>query len=102
MCVCAQSCLSLRLYGARQAPLSTGFSRQEYWRELPCIPPGELPNSGMEPASLVPPALTGRFFTPAPPRKPLSLYMYVHVSIPICFRVLQRNSSVLFSLEMPN
>ena len=29
---------------AHQAPLSMGFSRQEYWRGLPCSPPGDLPN----------------------------------------------------------
>ena len=31
---------------ARQAPLSMGFSRQEYWSGLPCPPPGDLPNPG--------------------------------------------------------
>ena len=38
---------------ARQAPLSMGFSRQEYWNELPCPPPGDLPNPGIEPRSPV-------------------------------------------------
>ena len=33
---------------ARQAPLSTEFSRQEYWSGLPIPPPGDLPDSGME------------------------------------------------------
>ena len=37
---------------ACQAPLSTGFSRKEYWSRLPCPPPGDLPHSGTEPASL--------------------------------------------------
>ena len=55
---------------ARQAPLSMGFSRQEYWSGLPCPPPGDLPNPGMEPTSLVSPALAGGFFTTAPPQKP--------------------------------
>ena len=32
---------------ACQAPLSMGFSRQEYWRGLPCSPPGVLPNRGI-------------------------------------------------------
>ena len=36
---------------ACQAPLSMGFSRQEYWSELPCPSPGDLPNPGIEPAS---------------------------------------------------
>ena len=33
---------------ARQAPLSMGFSRQEYWSGLPCPPPGDLPNPGIK------------------------------------------------------
>ena len=38
---------------ARQSPLSMGFSSQEYCSGLPCPPPGDLPDPGMEPASLV-------------------------------------------------
>ena len=34
---------------ALQAPLSMGFSRQEYWSGLPCSPPGDLPNPGIKP-----------------------------------------------------
>ena len=41
----------------------TGFSRQESWSGLPCLPPGDLPDSGIEPTSLTSPALAGRFFT---------------------------------------
>ena len=37
---------------ARQAPLSMGFSRQEYWSGLPFPPPGDLPNPGIKPMSL--------------------------------------------------
>ena len=48
---------------ACQAPLSMGFSRQEYWNGLPCPPPGDLPDPGIEPASHVSLALAGRFFT---------------------------------------
>ena len=48
---------------ASQAPLSTGFSRQEYWSGLPYLPPGDLPDPGIEPTSLVSPALAGRYFT---------------------------------------
>ena len=48
---------------ARQAPLSTGFSRQEYWSGLPCPPPGDFPNPGIKPPFLMSPALAGRFFT---------------------------------------
>ena len=48
---------------ARQAPLSMGFSRQEYWSGLQYPPPGDLPNTGIEPESLMFPALAGGFFT---------------------------------------
>ena len=48
---------------AHQGLLSMGFSRQEYWSGLPHPPPGDLPNPGIEPASLASPALAGRFFT---------------------------------------
>ena len=48
---------------ARQAPLSVGFSRREYWSGLPFLPPGDLPHAGMETASLVSPALAGGFCT---------------------------------------
>ena len=47
-----------------QAPLSMGFSRQEYWRGLPFLPPGDFANLGIKPESLLSPALAGRFFTP--------------------------------------
>ena len=40
-----------------------GFSRQEYWSGLPCPPPWDLPNPGMERVSLTSPALAGGFFT---------------------------------------
>ena len=43
--------------------LSIGFSRQEYWNGLLCPSPGDLSNSGIEPTSLISPALAGRFFT---------------------------------------
>ena len=47
---------------AHQAAVSMGFSRQEYWSGLPCPPAGDLPNLGIEPMSLMSPALTGGFF----------------------------------------
>ena len=48
---------------AHKAPLSVGFSRQEYWNGLPCPPSGDLSDSGIKPASLLSPALAGGFFT---------------------------------------
>ena len=46
-----------------QAPLSVGFSRQQYWSGLPFPSPRDLPDPGMETKSLVSPWLAGRFFT---------------------------------------
>ena len=40
-----------------------GFSRQEYWRRLPCPPPGDLLDPVIEPMSLSSPALASGFFT---------------------------------------
>ena len=51
---------------ARQAPLPMKFSRQEYWSGLPCPLPGDLPNSGIKPTSLAPPALADEFFITVP------------------------------------
>ena len=48
---------------ARQAPLSMGFSRPQYWSGLPFPCPGDLPHPAIEPVSLRSAALTGRFFT---------------------------------------
>ena len=58
---CVQLCVTLWTV-ARQAPLSMGFSRQQYWNGLPCPSPGDLPDPGIEPASLTSPALAGKFF----------------------------------------
>ena len=46
-----------------QVPLPMKFSRQEYWTGVPSSTPGNLPNPGREPVSLVCPALAGGFFT---------------------------------------
>ena len=47
---------------AHLAPLFMGSSGQEYWSRLPFPPPGNLPNPGIKPVSLVSPAWPGRFF----------------------------------------
>ena len=51
---------------ARQASLSMGFARLEYWSRLLLPSPRDLPNPGIEPGS---PSLAGRFFTTEPPGK---------------------------------
>ena len=66
---CVLSCISrVQLFvtlwtASHQAPLSMGFSRQEYWSRLPCPSPGDLPDSGIQPVSLMSSALVGGFFT---------------------------------------
>ena len=62
-CTCAKSfqlCLTLcdptRIVSC-QAPLSVRFSRSEYWSGLPCPPPGNLPDPGIETASPMSPVL---------------------------------------------
>ena len=75
--VCVLSRSVVRLFAipwtvAHQAPLSIGFSRQEYWRGLPFPSPGDLPNPGIElrtPESPLSPALAGRVSTSEPPGK---------------------------------
>ena len=68
MPVCMLSCFShVQLFAtlwtvACQAPLSTGFSRQEYWSVLPCPPPRDFPVPGFEPTCLMSPALGSMFF----------------------------------------
>ena len=69
VCVCSQSCPPVcdpMDYIAYQAPLSMGFSRQEYWIGLSFPSLGDLPGPGIKSESLVSPALAGRFFTTVP------------------------------------
>ena len=53
--------------GAYHAPSSMGFSRQEYWSGLPCLPLEDLPDPGTEPGS---PTLQVDSLPSAPPGKP--------------------------------
>ena len=73
-----QSCptLCLPIDCNHQAPLSMGFSSQEYWSGLPCPSPGDLPNPGIKPMSLMSPALASSFLT-EPPGKPYICNIYV-------------------------
>ena len=87
MCVCVwvQSCFSrvwLFCTLACQIPLSTGFSRQEYWSGMQCLPPGDLPDPEIEPESLTSPALAGRFFTTSATWEALgAMYLWVNVKV---------------------
>ena len=75
MGLCAQT-LSVRVSAIprtvpRQAPLSMGFSRQEYWSGLPFPPPEDLPDPGIQPASLTSPDWQAVSMPLALPGKPL-------------------------------
>ena len=68
MLVCAESLQSYLIVCdlLDHSPLDSSvyrISRQEYWGELPCLPPGDFPGPGIEPASLKSPALAGSLFT---------------------------------------
>ena len=68
-CMNAQLCLTPCDpidFVTHQAPLSIGFSRHEYWSGLPFPTLGDHSDPGIQPASLSPPVLTGRFFTTVP------------------------------------
>ena len=62
---------------ARQAPLSMGYSRQEFWSGLPYVPLEDLPNPGTKPMSLKSPALAGRFFTSSATWETLLVWLFL-------------------------
>ena len=79
MCVCVCVCVCLlshvQLFATlwtvvHRAPLSMGFFGQEYWSGLPFPPPGDLPNSGIEPESPMSPALQAYSLPPELSGKP--------------------------------
>ena len=73
------------------------FSRQEYWSGLPCPPPGNLPDPGIKLASLMSPALAGRFFTTSATWEALEeewIHVYVWLSL---FAVHMNLSTLLIS-----
>ena len=74
---------------AHQAPLSTGFSRQEYWNGLNALLQGNLPDPGIEPGS---PALTGRFFTIWATGGAQPLGKYSDYSVVLITTILQSDS----------
>ena len=66
---------------AHQVPLSMGLYKEEYWAGLPCPPPGNLPNPGIEPASLMSFALAGRYFTTSATWEAHLVYTYTKTCI---------------------
>ena len=68
---------------ACQAPLSTEFSRQEYWSGLPFPSPGDLPDPGTEPR---PPALQADSLLSEPPGKPYAPIQSNYTPVKINFK----------------
>ena len=73
--LCAKSLQGVQLFAtlwtvACQVPLSMAFSRQEYWRGLPCPPPGDNPKPGIESEFLMSLHLQGGSLSLPPPGKP--------------------------------
>ena len=78
---------------AYQAPLSVGFSRQEYWSGLPFPSPGDLPKLGIEPGS---PALRADALPSEPPGKLYVKYMTCSVTAGFCFGQMYYHQHVFF------
>ena len=107
VCACALSRFScVQLFVtlwtvAHQAPLSMGFSRQEYWRGLTCFLPGDLLHPGIQPASLSSLVLAGGFFTLVPPGKPSRVYMLIQLFLkPMNHFIKHSLSGYLKNLEI--
>ena len=85
---------------ARQAPLSIGFPKQEYWSGLPFPPPGDLPDPGIKPVS---PVLACGFFITEPPGKPqilFSFYQANNLLIHLLCPVIHPRTHFAFQLMM--
>ena len=105
---CVLSCVQPLATPVHQAPLSMGFPRQN-WSGLPFPPPRDLPGPGIDPSSLISPALAGRFFTTEPPgflgATMLKIYTYVHgyltnVSHSVDVWVMRVDTTAVFSLHL--
>ena len=67
------------------------FSRQEYWSGLPCPPSRDLPNSGIEPVSLMSPALASGLFTASAPWEAhVCLYMKLYIIGCIRYKIYKK------------
>ena len=85
LCKAVQSLSHARLFAtpcpaARQAPLSTGFPRQEYWSGVPCPPPGDSPDLEIEPKSPAAPVLQVDSL-PLSHRESPKLYIYKYIIV---------------------
>ena len=87
---------------ACQAPLSMGFSRKEYWSGLPFSPPGDRPDTGIEPTSPVSPALAGGFSvtsTTWEARLTTPLPKLRHFADPTCFYQQEKSYKIVLFIK---
>ena len=77
---------------AHQTSLSMGFPGQEHYSGLPFPSTGELPNPGIEPATLLSPALAGQFFPTEPPGKLVDGHVCCKSLLLVCDLPLTLNS----------
>ena len=81
---------------ACQAPLSMGFSKQEYWSGLSCPPPGDIPDPGIKATSS---AMAGRFCTTSATWKALVPYIFIIMILRFIHVAVCIHSSFLFIAE---
>ena len=72
---------------ARQAPLSMGFSRQEYWSGLPFPAPGDLPDPGIKFESPMSPALQADSLLLSPGEAHVCIHVYMYMHIFMCMHM---------------
>ena len=84
---------------ARQAPLSVGFPRQEYWNGLPFPPPGDLPDPSIKPMSPASPALAGRFLTTEPQGSP---HLVIEEELRVVGEFLKRKMNAFSYIKIDN
>ena len=85
---------------SRQYPLSMTCFRQEYWSGLPFPPLRDLPDPGIEAASLASPTLAGGFFTTGPPEKPTIFNRCGNNKLLIWFLILKKIIVFCFYLHL--
>ena len=104
MCVCSScfSCIQLfvTLWSvACQAPLSTGFSKQEYWSGLPCLLPGGLPDPGIETVSVYVSCIAGDSLPNEPLGKPRYVYLQL-IQFIVQQKITQRCKAIILQLKI--
>ena len=93
LCLVSQSCLTLWPHGLHPARLLCpwGFSKQEYWCGLSCPPPGDLPDPGIKPMSLMSLHSQASYLPLAPAGKHIPVVCLVAQSCPTLWNPMDRN-----------